>query len=140
MKTSKKAVNPTRQDAVALLRADHKVVSGLFKEYEKTRAASRKKQLVAKICLELGAHPQIEEEIFYPAVKAALKDHELVPEAIVEHATLKALIAQRVMDRTRMAPDGGRLVAARLKKAQRRPTPPALRHRDSRGELRGLMR
>lgn len=39
-------------------------------------------------------HAQVEEEIFYPAVKQALKDHELVPEASVEHATLKNLIAQ----------------------------------------------
>ncbi len=39
-------------------------------------------------------HAQIEEEIFYPEVKAALKDHELVPEATVEHASLKDLIAQ----------------------------------------------
>src|SRR5690606_31930469 len=34
-----------------------------------------------------------EEEIFYPAVKRALKDKELVPEATVEHGTLKQLIA-----------------------------------------------
>ena len=33
-------------------------------------------------------------EIFYPAVKQALKDKELVPEATVEHATLKELISQ----------------------------------------------
>ena len=77
-----------------MLRADHKLVGGLFDEYEKTRSASRKKTLVSKICTELGVHAQVEEEIFYPAVKAALKDHELVPEASVEHATLKDLIAQ----------------------------------------------
>ena len=39
-------------------------------------------------------HAQLEEEIFYPAVKAALRDKELVPEATVEHASIKALIAQ----------------------------------------------
>jgi hemerythrin-like domain-containing protein len=49
---------------------------------------------VAQICQELTVHAQIEEEIFYPEVKAALKDKELVPEATVEHATLKDLIAQ----------------------------------------------
>ena len=36
----------------------------------------------------------MEEEIFYPAVKKALNDKEMVPEATVEHATLKALIGQ----------------------------------------------
>ena len=82
------------QDAIALLRADHKVVSDLFEEYEKSRSTSKKAQLVAKICTELSVHAQVEEEIFYPAVKAALKDKELIPEATVEHATVKDLIAQ----------------------------------------------
>lgn len=83
-----------RQDATAMLRADHKLVSGLFDEYDKARSAARKKQLVAQICSELSVHAQVEEEIFYPAVKQALKDKALIPEATVEHATLKDLIAQ----------------------------------------------
>ncbi|MEO8342242.1 MAG: hemerythrin domain-containing protein [Gallionella sp.] len=55
---------------------------------------THKKEIVAQICTELSVHAQIEEEIFYPAVKQALKDKKLVPEATVEHATLKGLIAQ----------------------------------------------
>ena len=77
-----------------MLRADHKVVSGLFAQYEKTQSTAKKKQLVAQICTELSVHAQVEEEIFYPAVKEALHDHELVPEATVEHASLKALISE----------------------------------------------
>ena len=77
-----------------MLRADHKKVSGLFAEYDKSRTTARKKDLVAQICTELSVHAEIEEEIFYPAVKQALNDKELVPEATVEHATLKELIAQ----------------------------------------------
>ena len=90
----KKTVAPKPQNAIALLRADHKKVSELFQEYEKARSAEKKTTIVAQICTELGIHAQIEEEIFYPAVKAALKDKELVPEALVEHASLKALIAE----------------------------------------------
>ncbi|MEO5695573.1 MAG: hemerythrin domain-containing protein [Burkholderiaceae bacterium] len=82
------------EDATAMLRADHKRVSELFGNYEKARSTSRKRELVATICTELTVHAQLEEEIFYPAVKKALKDKELVPEATVEHATLKDLIAQ----------------------------------------------
>lgn len=82
------------QDATAMLRADHKRVSGLFSQYEKTQSTSKKKQLVDEICTELSMHAQVEEEIFYPAVKEALGDHELVPEATVEHASLKALISE----------------------------------------------
>jgi len=85
---------PAPKDAIALLKADHEAVSQLFAEYEKTRSAPTKKDLVAEICTALSVHAQIEEEIFYPAVKAALKDKLLVPEATVEHAGVKDLIAQ----------------------------------------------
>ena len=77
-----------------MLRADHKHVDALFKAYETASKPAKQKDIVSQICMELTVHAQIEEEIFYPAVKKALKDHELVPEATVEHATLKALIAQ----------------------------------------------
>ena len=86
------AQKPT--SATALLRADHKLVSELFAEYEATQSIPKKRQVVNKICTELSVHAQVEEEIFYPAFKAALNDKELVPEANVEHATLKDLIAQ----------------------------------------------
>jgi hemerythrin superfamily protein len=92
--TRKNTATPKQQNALALLRADHKKVSELFAQYEKTRSAEKKRTIVAEICTELGVHAQIEEEIFYPAVKAALKDTELVPEALVEHASLKSLIAE----------------------------------------------
>jgi len=82
------------QDATRLLRADHKLVSELFEQYKKTRSTENKKEIVDQICRELSVHAQVEEEIFYPAVKAALKDQELVPEATVEHASVKDLIAQ----------------------------------------------
>jgi len=88
-----KAKSPPK-DAIALLKADHEALKDLFSEYEKTRSVSNKKALVAEICTALTVHAQIEEELFYPAVKNALKDKLLVPEATVEHATVKDLIAQ----------------------------------------------
>ncbi|MEO6626427.1 MAG: hemerythrin domain-containing protein [Burkholderiaceae bacterium] len=92
--SAKSATAAKPQEATAMLRADHKAVSALFEQYEKARASARKKAIVAQICNELTLHAQVEEEIFYPAVKAAMRDKELVPEATVEHATLKDLIAQ----------------------------------------------
>ena len=92
--TAKKSAAPKAQEATAMLRADHKRVSDLFAQYEKTRSVPKKKEIVSQICTELSVHAEVEEEIFYPAVKQALKDKELVPEATVEHATLKDLIAQ----------------------------------------------
>ena len=98
--TAKKSVAP--MEATSMLRADHKKVAGLFDAFEKTKSAARKKKIVSEICMELTVHATLEEEIFYPAVKAALKDHELVPEATVEHGSVKDLIAQ-VKD---VEPDG----------------------------------
>lgn len=91
---AKKAATPRQQDAVAILRADHKKVSELVVQYEKARSTTKKFSLVTDICTELSVHAQVEEEIFYPAVKAALKCKALVPEATAEHATLKDLMTQ----------------------------------------------
>jgi len=82
------------KDAIALLKADHEAVSQLFTEFENTRSIANKKALVGEICTALSVHAQIEEEIFYPAFKATLKDKLLVPEATVEHAGVKRLIAE----------------------------------------------
>ncbi|HTF94906.1 MAG TPA: hemerythrin domain-containing protein [Cellvibrio sp.] len=89
-------LNPTgkAQEATRLLKADHKHVNDLFEQFESARAATKKQALALEICQELTVHAQIEEEIFYPAVQTALKDKTLVPEAKVEHETLKFLIAQ----------------------------------------------
>lgn len=88
------SAKPALKDAIALLKAGHETVSQMFAEYEKTQSTPKKKALVAKICTALRVHVQIEEEIFYPAVKVALKDKLLVPEATVEHTGVKDLIAQ----------------------------------------------
>ena len=90
----------SEKDACDLLDADHKAVKKMFKEYEtlmESRARStgqKKMDLAQKICEELTVHAQIEEEIFYPQVRAAIKDTDLLAEAEVEHASAKDLIAQ----------------------------------------------
>lgn len=84
----------TESDAISLLKADHEKVSRLFADFEKADSSEEKKKLVSEICTELSVHTQLEEEIFYPAFKAANKDKLLVPEATVEHETIKDLIEQ----------------------------------------------
>jgi hemerythrin superfamily protein len=90
----------TEKDACDLLDTDHKNVKKMFKEYDalmesrgKT-VAQKKMDLAQTICKELSAHAQVEEEIFYPALRAVLKDTDLLAEAEVEHSTAKDLIAQ----------------------------------------------
>ena len=86
---------PAAPDAIALLRADHKLVDGLFEQFDKMKGdGPKKKALVERICNELTVHTQIEEEIFYPTVRPLVKDGDLMDEAVVEHAGAKELIAQ----------------------------------------------
>ena len=88
------------KDACDLLDTDHKKVMKMFKEYEelsssRARSASQKKMdLAREICMELTVHTQIEEEIFYPALRGAVKDTDMLDEATVEHQSAKELIAQ----------------------------------------------
>jgi len=88
----------TETDAFALLTADHRTVKGMFKEFEKLSKQDdvdeEKAQLVRQICNELTVHAQVEEEIFYPALREAIDDEDLMDEADIEHASAKDLIAQ----------------------------------------------
>ena len=81
------------QDAVALLKADHREVEQLFSNYEKAASDGRKKALAERICKELTIHAMIEEEIFYPACEGKVEE-DLLKEAYVEHDGAKILIAQ----------------------------------------------
>lgn len=84
------------QDAVALLKADHRKVEELFEKFENTRGAERKQKLVKEICTELMVHATIEEEIFYPACKGRIAEEDLLDESYVEHDGAKVLIAELI--------------------------------------------
>ena len=88
------------KDACDLLDADHRAVKRMFKEYEELtgsrgRSVGQKKlELARQICHELAVHAQIEEELFYPALREVIKDTDMLAEAEVEHQSAKDLIAQ----------------------------------------------
>ncbi|HEX6157814.1 MAG TPA: hemerythrin domain-containing protein [Burkholderiales bacterium] len=83
-------------DAIALLKQDHASVKKALKEFEKMdhEDTVAMQELVTAVCGELKVHTTIEEEIFYPAVRAAIEDEDLMNEAQVEHQSAKELIAQ----------------------------------------------
>lgn len=85
-------------DAIALLKADHKRMKALFKRFaaskKEAEGSETKRDLVADICRELLIHTELEEEVFYPAVRKQIDDADLMDEALVEHAGAKELIAQ----------------------------------------------
>ena len=81
------------QDAIALLKQDHRTVEDLFADFEKASGDGRKEKLATQICLELSVHAAIEEEIFYPACEGKV-DEDLLKESYVEHDAAKLLIAE----------------------------------------------
>jgi hemerythrin superfamily protein len=81
------------QDAIALLKADHREVEDLFAKAEKAGKASKQK-IVQKICQALAVHAEIEEEIAYPAFRDAGVSSDTMDEAAVEHATVKQFVEE----------------------------------------------
>jgi hemerythrin superfamily protein len=99
----KEGENP--MDAIALLKADHKEVEQLFKQFEKSgdRALKQKEKLVEKMIRALAVHAAIEEMFFYPAVRTAAlkKDNklgkdasDLVLESLEEHHIVKWTLSE----------------------------------------------
>ena len=86
-------------DAVALLKSDHRSVEALFEKYEAATSASEKAELVANICRELIVHTVLEEELFYPACRAAKVERGELDEAQVEHDSAKVLTAELMMEK-----------------------------------------
>lgn len=84
------------EDAISLLANDHDKVKQLLRDFEQLRkekaAGNRRRELVTQICNELKVHTQLEEEIFYPSVRGALEQEDLIEEARVEHMSAKSLI------------------------------------------------
>jgi hemerythrin superfamily protein len=95
---TRKPADQHGDDAITFLMDEHKKVKDLFAEFGKLAKGdgneADKAGIVRQICDALTVHAQIEEEIFYPAVRAAIDGDELMDEADVEHSGAKNLIAQ----------------------------------------------
>ena len=79
--------------AIAILKKDHETVKGLFDDFEKTEKTSAKEKIIDQALTELKIHAVIEEELFYPAVRAHVGS-KLMNEADEEHHVAKVLIAE----------------------------------------------
>jgi hemerythrin superfamily protein len=90
----KTSASRSNQDAIAILKADHRQVEEWFSEFEKSKSTSKKERLASNICEALTIHTTIEEEIFYPAFLQVTGDKDIHHEAVVEHDGAKKLIGQ----------------------------------------------
>ena len=85
-------------DAIDLLDADHLAVHALFQAYRelvRTRASAvQRRTLAEEICLELTIHAKLEQELFYPAMREALHDEDLVDGAEEQHGSQREIVAR----------------------------------------------
>jgi hemerythrin-like domain-containing protein len=82
--------------ATELLKRQHKEVKGLFKDVQKTESARERRQLMEQITQMLKAHTEIEEKIFYPAVReiGSGKAEEIVDESFEEHHVVDLVLEE----------------------------------------------
>ena len=78
-------------DAISLLKNDHRKVEKIFAEIEKDKGD--RPQLFRELKNELTVHAEIEEQLFYPAVRDAKQTHDIVLESFQEHAQVKKVLA-----------------------------------------------
>ena len=83
-------------DALQLLKADHDRIKPMLAEIRETtdRAEKTRAELFSRIKKELTVHEIIEEEIFYPALKAHPKAKDIVLEAYEEHDVVSRLMGE----------------------------------------------
>lgn len=93
---NKAEIPVAQRETLSLLLDDHSRVKKIFKDFSREKRAEAREALAHEACLVLTIHAQIEEELFYPFLRAQNPASlgRLLDEAVVEHASTKALIAQ----------------------------------------------
>ena len=90
--------NPrAKNEILDMLREDHQRLKKAFKTAEKLHEQQEHGELQALVehtCAEIQVHARLEEELFYPAAREAMKEEDLIEEAEVEHGSAKALMQQ----------------------------------------------
>jgi hemerythrin-like domain-containing protein len=93
---SARTATAARTEVLNMLKQDHKKVKKAFQDFErldKRKQGDECQALAMQTCADLTVHTTLEEEIFYPAIRAAMREQGLIDEAEVEHASAKTLIA-----------------------------------------------
>ena len=78
--------------ATAMIRMDHSHVMVTFHKFTADASPDKKKAIVSMVCLALEIHAQIEEEIFYPALREVQSGSDVLEKSFPEHAQMRRLI------------------------------------------------
>ncbi|WP_116808126.1 hemerythrin domain-containing protein [Steroidobacter cummioxidans] len=77
-----------------MIKLDHSHVLAVFHRYRPETPPTRKRALVTNACLLIEIHAQLEEEIFYPALREVMSDAEEIDESEAEHARMRQIIGE----------------------------------------------
>src|SRR5690349_17286013 len=91
MNTVAERVSPS---ITTMIRMDHTHVLAVFHRYRADLPPTKKRALVTNACLLLEVHAQLEEEIFYPALREVLTGDEVLDKSEPDHAEMKTLIGE----------------------------------------------
>jgi hypothetical protein len=87
-------VNRMTPSITGMIRLDHSHVLALSHRYTPETSQSRKRALVTNACIALQVHAQLEEEIFYPALRNVLPGNEVLEKSEPEHQQMRDLIGE----------------------------------------------
>lgn len=100
------ALDNMTPDITRMIRLDHAHVLAAFRRYRSRMSQTRKRALVENVCLALEIHAQLEEEIFYPAMREIAAAGEILAKSVPEHEEMRSLVsALRGMDALEAAYD-----------------------------------
>jgi hemerythrin superfamily protein len=77
-----------------MIRMDHTHVLATFHQYEMDSSPKTKQALVENACLALDIHAQLEEEIFYPAMRSVTTGNDVLDKSVPEHNEMRQLISR----------------------------------------------
>jgi hemerythrin superfamily protein len=86
------ALDSMTPDITRMIRLDHAHVLAAFRRYRSRLTEARKKALVENVCLALDVHAQLEEEIFYPAMRRIAAASGILEKSVPEHDEMRTLI------------------------------------------------
>ena len=87
------ALDRMTPDITRMIRLDHAHVLAAFRRYRASMSEVRKRALVENVCLALDVHTQLEEEIFYPAMRHITAAAEVLDKSVPEHEEARTLIS-----------------------------------------------
>jgi hemerythrin superfamily protein len=81
-------------DITTMIRMDHSHALALFHRYKPHASAAKKRALISNACLALEVHAQLEEEIFYPALRGLIGEDDVLAKSEPEHNEMRHIIGE----------------------------------------------